>query len=86
MPELFNEQGELVNETTASRAEQVVSTVKHHLECLADSGATPEELKAYAFTLTEDIASAVETVILAREASIVAKEAEEAEDDGNNDS
>lgn len=83
MPDLFNEQGELVNDTTAARIEQVVNTVKQHLECLADSGASVEQLKAYAFTLTEEVVGTVETVILDREAAIVAKETEETEDAEN---
>lgn len=81
MPELFNEQGELMNDTTAARIEQVVNTTKQHLECLADSGASVEQIKAYAFTLLEEISGVVETVILDRDADIIAKEAEETEDD-----
>jgi len=67
MSGLFNDRGELVNETTVSRVAWVVNTVKQSLKCLVDSGATPEELGAVVFIIFKDIATVVKPIILGSE-------------------
>ena len=79
MPKLFDERGNLIGETPMSRVTQVKDSVKQHLECLVDSGASVEELKAYTCVLLEEITWVSRQVIIDRDVAIRARKAEDAE-------
>ena len=79
MPELFDESGNLLDGTAMSRITQTKEIVRQHLECLVDSGATVEELKAYTCVLLEEITWVSRQVIIDRDTAIRAREAENAE-------
>jgi len=79
MPELFDESGNLIGDTTVSRVRQVKEITQQHLECLVDSGATVAELKAYTCTLLEEITWVCRQVIIDRDTAIKTKETEDAE-------
>lgn len=80
MLELFDDHGNVVGETASSRMRQVTIQARQCLECLADSGATVADLKAFTCALLEEITWASRQVIIDRELSIRRKEREDAEE------
>ena len=78
MLEMYDARGYLVGEAANSHVQQVVDRVRQRLECLTDSGATVEELKAYTCTLIEEITWAARQTIIDRDLAIKRKEGEDA--------
>jgi hypothetical protein len=62
--ELINEHGDVTNDTTRYCIENVKSIIRQRLDCLADSGATPTELKAVAQNFCEAVNEAADEAIL----------------------
>ena len=78
MLELFDDHGNLVGQDANSRVMQVAECAKQRLECLVDSGATIEELKAYTCAILEEITWVSRQTIIDRAIAIKRKGAEDA--------
>lgn len=63
MTELINKYGDVANTMTRNCIQAVRLTIYRRLSCLADSGASPAELKAVAQNICEAINEAADEVI-----------------------
>lgn len=73
MTELFNKHGDVINDTTRNCIQAMKLTIYRRLSCLADSGASPTELKAVAQNICEAINEAADEVILDLDVQIETK-------------
>lgn len=79
MLNLLNVYGDLDSESHKSRVDQIRDTARQHLECLSDSGATTEELKAYGLLLVDAVLGTVDDVVTERALVILNDEDEDEE-------